>query len=66
MSIDLGEILALLAKLEGLGELVAEAWQNMKEHAAQEADEKKREKLIEACTNRDAAAVRAILFSVGQ
>jgi hypothetical protein len=64
MAINLGEILALLAKLEALGEITVEAWKNLQEHAAQEADEKKRRKLIEAITSRDVDAIRAVLFSV--
>ena len=65
MAINLGEILALIAKAEELGELLAQAWADMKERAAQEADEKKREKLLEAIQKRDLAAIRDILFSVG-
>jgi len=65
MAINLGEILALLAKLEALGEITVEAWKNLQEHAAQEADEKKRRELIEAIQKRDIAAIRGILFSVG-
>jgi hypothetical protein len=64
MAINLGEILALIAKAEALGELIAQAWADMKERAAQEADEKKRRKLIEAITSRDLDAIRAVLFSV--
>lgn len=64
MPINLGEILALITKAEAFGELLAKAWTDMREHAAQEADEKKREKLIEAIKNRDVAGVRAVLFSV--
>lgn len=65
MAINIGEILALLTKLEGMGELIADTWKKIQEHAEQEADAKKREKLLEACKSRDAAAVRAIWFSVG-
>jgi len=63
---SLAEIIALLGKIEGLGELIAQAWKDMQERAAQEADEDKREKLLEAIKAHDVAAVRAVLFSVGQ
>lgn len=65
MAINIGEIIQLLSKIEGLGELMVEAWRDIRERAAQEADEKKREKLLEAIKKRDCAAVRDILFSVG-
>jgi hypothetical protein len=66
MPIPIAEIIALLGKIESLGGMLAQAWADIRAHAAQEADAKKREKLIEACTKRDAAAVRAIWFGVGQ
>jgi hypothetical protein len=66
MAINLAEILQVLSLIEKLGGELINAWSDLQAHAAQEADAKKREKLLEACSNHDAAAVRAIWFGVGQ
>ncbi len=66
MSITLTEILERLGKVEGFAEQLAQAGADIREKAAQEKDAKKREKLIEACDKRDAAAVRDLWFSAGE
>ena len=65
MPINLGEILQLLAKVEALGSQLIDSWKKIQEHSEQVADTKKREKLLEACKNRDASAVRELWFSLG-
>jgi hypothetical protein len=66
MAINLGEILALLEKLAGLGELVGDAWNDIQEHLQQEKDEKKRKALLDACAARDVGAIRTLLFSIDE
>lgn len=66
MAVNIAEIIALLEKLAGLGELVGDAWNQMQEHLQQEKDEKKRKALLDACVARDAGAVRALLFSIDE